>query len=78
MRSAEEEVYRASGGDFASDEESYRRGYEASLHTQRRGKAYSEVEDDLATAYAGTVLDRPFQDGYERGQTYRRKEVENR
>src|SRR5689334_12411229 len=59
------------GEDFDRDEENYRRGYQAALHPQRRGRAYSDAEDDLRTAYAGTVLDRPFQDGYERGQAYR-------
>jgi hypothetical protein len=66
------------GEDFDRDEESYRRGYQAALHPTRRGKAYSQVEDDLRTAYAGTVLDRPFQSGYERGQTYRSRGVEDR
>jgi hypothetical protein len=66
------------GTDFDRDEESYRRGYQAALHPQRRGKAYTDVQDDLRTAYAGTVLDRPFQTGYERGQSYRPRGVENR
>ena len=66
------------GENFDRDELSYRTGYQAALHPGRRGKQYSDVEDDLTAAYAGTVLDRPFQDGYERGQTYRPKEVENR
>jgi len=65
-------------GNFDADEESYRRGYHAALHPQRRGKAYSDVEDELRTSYAGTVLDRPFQSGYERGQAYRSRGVENR
>jgi hypothetical protein len=65
-------------GNFDEDEGSYRRGYEAALHPQRRGKAYSDVEDELRTAYAGTVLDMPFQAGYERGQSYRSRGVENR
>jgi hypothetical protein len=47
------------------------------LHPTRRGKAYSHVEDDLRTAYAGTVLDRPFQSGYERGQGHRPTGVED-
>src|SRR5215212_3318329 len=34
-------------GDFDTDEVSYRRGYTAALHPQRRGRAYSEVEDQL-------------------------------
>jgi Na+-transporting methylmalonyl-CoA/oxaloacetate decarboxylase gamma subunit len=58
-------------GDWNQDEPSYRRGYLAALHPRRRGKAYSEVEDDLRTAYAGATLDRPFQAGYERGLSYR-------
>jgi len=58
-------------GDFDRDEPSYRRGYAAALHPRRRGRAYSDVEDELRTAYAGTTLDMPFQSGYERGQSYR-------
>lgn len=58
-------------GDFERDEPSYRRGYTAALHPRRRGKVYSDVEDELRTAYAGTTLDMPFQSGYERGQSYR-------
>ena len=66
------------GKDFDRDENSYRRGYQAALHPTRRGKAYSDVEDDLRTAYAGTVLDRPFQSGYERGQSYSPRGTEER
>ena len=66
------------GNNFDRDEENYRRGYEAALHPTHRGRAYSEVEEDLMTAYAGTVLDRPFQSGYERGQAHRPRGVENR
>ena len=64
-------------GDFDRDEESYRRGYTAALHPRRRGKAYSDVEDELRTAYVGTTLDIPFQAGYERGQSYRSRGVGN-
>jgi len=65
------------GTDFDRDETSYRRGYEAALHPRRRDKVYSDVEDELRTAYANTVLDRPFQAGYERGTGHRLR-VENR
>ena len=65
------------GTDFERDEENYRRGYQAALHPKRRGKTYSDVESDLISAYTGSVLDRPFQAGYERGQGYRPKGVEN-
>lgn len=59
--------HQQDGRNFDADELSYRRGYAAALHPSRRGKAYSDVENELRTAYANTVLDRPFQDGYERG-----------
>ena len=63
-------------GEFDADEVSYRRGYTAALHPQRIGRPYSEVEDQLRTEYANTVLDRPFQSGYERGFNHRTRGVE--
>jgi ribosome modulation factor len=63
-------------GDFDQDEESYRRGYTAALHPRRRDRAYADVEDELRTQYANTVLDRPFQSGYERGLNHRSRGVE--
>jgi len=66
------------GEDFDRNEESYRRGYQAALHPARRGKVYTEAEEDLMTAYAGTVLDRPFQSGYERGLGHRSRGAEDR
>ena len=63
-------------GNFDEDEESYRRGYTAALHPKRRDRAYSDVEDELRTQYANTVLDRPFQSGYERGLNHRSRGVE--
>ena len=64
------------GDDFDQDEESYRRGYTAALHPSRRGRAYSEAEEELRTEYANTVLDRPFQSGYERGLNHRSRGAE--
>ena len=77
LREGEHAHYTTGGGDFDQDEENYRRGYEAALHPRRTGKAYSDVEDELRTAYANTVLDRPFQSGYERGLSHRSR-LENR
>ena len=77
LREDERAHYQTNGRDFDLDEPSYRRGYHAAMHPQRRGKAYSAVEEDLQTAYAGTVLDRPFQAGYERGQTYNHWNLEH-
>lgn len=78
LRENERAYYQKVGRDFDRDEESYRRGYQAALHPKRRGKAYSEVEEDLRAAYAGTVLDTPFRDGYERGLANRPRGVETR
>lgn len=77
LREGERAHYSGEGHDFDRDETSYRHGYQAALHPKRRGKAYSDVEDELRTAYANTVLDRPFQSGYERGSSHSSK-VENR
>jgi hypothetical protein len=63
-------------GDFDQDEESYRRGYTAALHPRRRDRAYADVENELRTQYANTVLDRPFQSGYERGLNHSSRGVE--
>ena len=75
LRDGELDYYR---GDFDRDEPNYRRGYQAALHPQRRGRAYSDVEDELRTAYLGTTLDMPFREGYERGLAHRPREAENR
>ena len=77
LREGERAHYHRDGRDFDQDEASYRRGYEAALHPKRRDRAYSDVEDELRTAYANTVLDRPFQAGYERGSDHRSR-VETR
>jgi hypothetical protein len=77
-REVREEERDRYSGNFDEDEASYRQGYTAALHPRRKGRAYSDVEDELRTAYANTVLDLPFQAGYERGQSYRPREVEKR
>ena len=76
LREGERSYYQRGDRDFELDEASYRRGYQAALHPGRKGKVYSDVEDELRTAYAGTVLDRPFRDGYERGLSHRSRRVE--
>jgi len=74
LRSTERTHYHRDGRDFERDEESYRRGYEAALHPQRRGRAYSEVEQDLQNAYVGE-LDTAFREGYERGLAHHQSRV---
>lgn len=78
LREGERSYYHRDGRDFDQDEDSYRRGFQAALHPKRRGKAYSAVEQDLRTAYAGTELDSAFREGYERGLAYQSKGSEAR
>jgi hypothetical protein len=69
LRDGERVHYHREGRDFDHDEDSYRRGYEAALHPQRRGRAYSDVEKELQSSYVGE-LDSAFRAGYERGQSH--------
>ncbi|HEX2271987.1 MAG TPA: hypothetical protein VHH35_20765, partial [Pyrinomonadaceae bacterium] len=77
VRAEERAYYQRDGRDFDRDEATYRRGFQAALHPHRRGKSYTEVEDDLRTSY-GPELDTCFRDGYERGQVYCSKYGERR
>src|SRR6476659_3341303 len=70
LRDGERAHYHGEGRDFDRDEESYRRGFQAAHHPRRRGKAYTDVEQDLRTAHGDTELDSAFRAGYERGQTH--------
>lgn len=78
LREGERTHFERDKRDFTTAEASYRTGYVAALHPQRRGKPYSEVEEDLRAAYAGTVLDTPFQAGYERGLAHHPRRAETR
>lgn len=78
LKDGERAHYHRDGRDFDRDEENYRTGFEAALHPQRRGKAYSEVEDDLRTAHDEEQLDTAFRAGYERGQAHHSKVSETR
>lgn len=73
LREDERAYYHGDGRDFDRDEESYRRGFQAAMHPQRRGKAYSAVQQELKAAYTGTELDSAFREGYERGLAYQSK-----
>jgi hypothetical protein len=78
LRDGERTHYHHDTQNFDRDEENYRRGYEAALHPQRRGKAYSDVEKDLRTAYDDTELDTAFRSGYERGLGHHSRVSETR
>jgi hypothetical protein len=73
LRDVEEEHYRADGGDFQSDEESYRRGFEAALHPKRRGRSYDQCAAELHQTYRVAATDKPFRRGFQRGQDYHKR-----
>lgn len=78
LREGERAHYHHDGQDFDRDEESYRLGYLAAQHPRRRGRAYTDVEQELRTAYDDTELDTAFRSGYERGLGHHSRVTETR
>jgi len=76
LRDAEAEHHRSKGGDFAKDEVTYRRGFEAALHPQSRGKSFKERERDLSESCGEVSGTEAFKRGYDRGQTYHKRITE--
>ena len=70
LRDAEEAEYTVEGGDFGADEPVIRRGFEASLHPQARGRAYEEDAGRLRECYGAECEEAAFRHGYERGRRY--------
>lgn len=70
LRDAETEAYSGAGGDFARDEPVYRRGFEAALHPQARGRAYADDNERLRACYGDECETEAFRRGYERGRGY--------
>jgi hypothetical protein len=76
LRDAEQEHYRAAAGEFATDEALYRRGFEAALRPEARGKSWKQAQGaprGRDTAEAGTPA---FRRGYDRGRAYQERLVE--
>jgi len=78
LRESERTSYEDDGRDFDADEVSYRRGFEAAQHRQRRGKAYSECEAGLRAEYSDEELDDAFRCGFDRGVDYHVTTTETR
>jgi hypothetical protein len=76
LRDAEQEEYTEQGKDFEADEAFYRRGFEASLHPQRRGKSFDEATESLRSRYSEDYSHDAFRRGYERGQAYQKNLAE--
>ncbi|MCA1591953.1 MAG: hypothetical protein LC754_04735 [Acidobacteria bacterium] len=72
LRGAEEQEYVQQGGDFKTDEAVYRRGFEASLHPQARGRSFDEDAERLRGRYGDEYAGETFRRGYLRGQQYGR------
>jgi hypothetical protein len=70
LRDVEDQDYRARGGNFATDEPHYRRGFESALYPKSRGKAYEEVADYMRECHGDLCEQKPFRKGYERGRAY--------
>ena len=70
IRDRERESYASTGRSFDADEVSYRRGFLAAQHPDRRGKLYADIEPQLRESYSDDELDMPFQHGYERGRAF--------
>jgi hypothetical protein len=73
LRDDEETEYTGQGSDFKTDEQTYRRGFEAALHPRARGTTYDKSADYLRQCYADACEQPAFRRGYERGQSYHEK-----
>lgn len=74
LRTAASEQYTATGRDFTTDEADFRRGFEAALSPETRGKPYAAMQDSLRKRYPA-VYSSPHREeslrrGYERGKDY--------
>ena len=76
LRDPEEVRYTAAGGDFGRDEATYRLGFEAALTQQTRGRPYEEALEFLRARYPDVYGQDPFRHGYEGGQAYHRRLLE--
>jgi hypothetical protein len=76
LRDTEEEHYTAQGGDFASDEVSYRRGFEAALNPMRRDVPFTEASRELSDSFPDESAGDAFRQGYARGQAYQQSQRE--
>jgi hypothetical protein len=77
IRAIEKENY-ATIGDFAADESTFRRGFEAALNVRNIGKSYSEFLEGVRKRNSSVVGTPAFQHGYERGRAYLQERREER
>ncbi len=77
LRSAEESHYAKPGRNSAEDEEYFRRGFEAALHSRTRCMEFDQVSaamdaalEDVQREHPGADVEEPFTRGYQRGREY--------
>jgi hypothetical protein len=73
LRDAEQEQYMGRGGNFNTDEVSYRRGFEAALNAKVRGRIHDQADSDLKRFYSESGVDAAFRAGYERGLAHQKR-----
>src|SRR5947209_8264272 len=76
LRDAEEAEYTVDGGDFGTDEPTYRRGFEAALHPRARSRSYDEDAARLRECFGDECEEGAFRRGYERGRLYQGEMLE--
>jgi hypothetical protein len=70
LRGAEAAEYDVRHGSFNDDEPAYRRGFEAALEPQCRGKSWPEAKSLIEASHGSPSDLDAFRRGYERGQQY--------
>ncbi|HEY0079548.1 MAG TPA: hypothetical protein VGB73_13125 [Pyrinomonadaceae bacterium] len=70
LRDAEEAEYAGQGGDFRTDEQQYRLGFEAAQHPKMRGRSYVDTRELLRERHSDVYETGAFRRGYERGYAY--------
>jgi len=70
LRDAEAAEYEKGGDHFDRDEPVFRKGFQAALHPDRRGRAFEEARPDLSACFGPDCERTPFRRGYERGQAH--------
>ncbi|HEY6804977.1 MAG TPA: hypothetical protein VI306_15490 [Pyrinomonadaceae bacterium] len=73
VRADELDHYRSLGRDFQSDEPSYRKGFQAALHPNRRGRSFADCKSELNDCFKPDDLNEAFENGYDRGATHHSK-----
>jgi hypothetical protein len=72
LRSAEQERYAEGAAAFLRDEALYRRGFEAALAAETRGRAWAEALPQLRAGHGADTDTPAFRRGWERGQLHLR------